>query len=168
MRKAVYFFCTDYERDEVAPRVLNYLKENYDLKLVDFKFANRDVYEYHDDRGNLFSFVETDKVLSYDYDLYIPLLNKYFKDYDVAGVVNWHGGKNAPDKILTVHSTGDVVGKIFAPSNPIYLRNLLLAIEENRVKSNLEDFTTMTEATHWTGTIQVHLKVGKILLLKAS
>ena len=27
MRKAVYFFCTDYERDEVAPRVLNYLKE---------------------------------------------------------------------------------------------------------------------------------------------
>ena len=39
MRKAVYFFCTDYERDEVAPRVLNYLKENYDLKLVDFKFA---------------------------------------------------------------------------------------------------------------------------------
>ena len=129
MRKAVYFFCTDYERDEVAPRVLNYLKENYDLKLADFKFANRDVYEYHDDRGNLFSFVETDKVLSYDYDLYIPLLNKYFKDYDVAGVVNWHGGKNAPDKILTVHSTGDVVGKIF-------------------------DFTTMTEATHWTGTIQ--------------
>ncbi|MDO5307849.1 MAG: D-aminoacyl-tRNA deacylase, partial [bacterium] len=154
MRKAVYFFCTDYERDEVAPRVLNYLKENYDLKLADFKFANRDVYEYHDDRGNLFSFVETDKVLSYDYDLYIPLLNKYFKDYDVAGVVNWHGGKNAPDKILTVHSTGDVVGKIFAPSNPIYLRNLLLAIEENRVKSNLDDFTTMTEATHWTGTIQ--------------
>ena len=76
MRKAVYFFCTDYERDEVAPRVLNYLKENYDLKLADFKFANRDVYEYHDDRGNLFSFVETDKVLSYDYDLYIPLLNK--------------------------------------------------------------------------------------------
>lgn len=52
----------------------------------------------------------------------------------LPGVVNWHGGKNAPDKILTVHSTGDVVGKIFAPSNPIYLRNLLLAIEENRVK----------------------------------
>ena len=64
MRKAVYFFCTDYERDEVAPRVLNYLKENYDLKLSNFKFANRDVYEYHDDRGNLFSFVETEKVLT--------------------------------------------------------------------------------------------------------
>lgn len=154
MRKAVYFFCTDYERDEVAPRVLNYLKENYNLKLSDFKFANRDVFEYFDDRGNLFSFVETDKVLSYDYDLYIPLLNTYFKDYDVAGVINWHGGKNAPDKILTVHSTGDVVGKIFAPSNPVYLRNLLLAIEENRIKSNLDNFTTMTEATHWTGTIQ--------------
>ena len=129
MKKAVYFFCTDYERDEVAPRVLDYSKENYDLKLADFKFADRDVYEYTDDMGNLFSYVETDKVLSYDYDLYIPLLNKYFGDYDVAGVINWHGGKNAPDKILTVHSTGDVVGKVFAPSNPIYLRNLLLAIE---------------------------------------
>lgn len=154
MRKAVYFFCTGYERDEVAPRVLDYLKENYNLKLSNFKFAYKDVYEYTDERGNLFSFVETAKVLSYDYDLYIPLLNKYFKDYDVAGVVNWHGGKNAPDKILTVHSTGDVVGKIFAPSNPIFLRNLLLAIEENRIKSNLDDFKTMTEATHWTGTIQ--------------
>ena len=41
MRKAVYFFCTDYERDEVAPRVLNYLKENYDLKLSNFKFAEQ-------------------------------------------------------------------------------------------------------------------------------
>lgn len=154
MKKAVYFFCTDYERDEVAPRVLDYTKENYDLKLIDFKFADRNVYEYTDDIGNLFSFVETDKVLSYDYDLYIPLLNKYFGDYDVAGVVNWHGGKNAPDKILTVHSTGDVVGKVFAPSNPIYLRNLMLAIEENRVKEGLDDFTTMTEATHWTGSIR--------------
>ena len=154
MKKAVYFFCTDYERDEVAPRVLDYIKENYDLKSADYKFADRDVYEYTDDIGSLFSFVETDKVLSYDYDLYIPLLNKYFGDYDVAGVVNWHGGKNAPDKILTVHSTGDVVGKVFAPSNPIYLRNLMLAIEENRLKEGLDDFTTMTEATHWTGTIQ--------------
>ncbi len=154
MKKAVYFFCIDYERDEVAPRVLNYLKENYDLKQANFKFADKNVYEYTDDRNNLYSFVETNKVLSYDYDLYIPLLNKYFCDYDVAGVVNWHGGKNAPDKILTVHSTGDVVGKVFAPSNPIYLRNLLMAIEENRVKANLDDFTTMTEATHWTGTIQ--------------
>ena len=93
MRKAVYFFCTDYERDEVAPRVLNYLKENYDLKLADFKFANRDVYEYHDDRGNLFSFVETDKVLSYDYDLYIPLLNKYFKDIFISEEIGYQKPK---------------------------------------------------------------------------
>lgn len=36
-KKAVYFFCTDYERDEVAPRVLNYLKNNYPLNLRDYK-----------------------------------------------------------------------------------------------------------------------------------
>ena len=95
MKKAVYFFCTDYERDEVAPRVLDYIKENYDLKSADYKFADRDVYEYTDDIGSLFSFVETDKVLSYDYDLYIPLLNKYFGDYDVFPVhpADGHYGK---------------------------------------------------------------------------
>ena len=61
-KKAVYFFCTDYERDEVAPRVLNYLKDNYPLKLCDYKFDNRDVYEYIDNKNNLFSYVETDVV----------------------------------------------------------------------------------------------------------
>ena len=43
MRKAVYFFCTDYERDEVAPRVLNYLKNNYPLNLRDYKFDNKNI-----------------------------------------------------------------------------------------------------------------------------
>ena len=43
-KKAVYFFCTDYERDEVAPRVLNYLKNNYPLNLRDYKFDNKNIY----------------------------------------------------------------------------------------------------------------------------
>lgn len=153
-KKTVYFFCTDYEKDEVAPRVLDYLKNNYPLVLIKHKFDNRNIYEYVDENNNLFSYVETDKVLSYDYDKYIPLLNKLFADYDVAGVVNWHGGEKAPDKILTVHSTGDVVGGIYAPSNPLYLRNLLVSMENNRVKNNLDDFKVMTEGTHWTGTIR--------------
>ena len=153
-KKAVYFFCTDYEKDQVAPRVLDYLKSNYPLKLSDIKFDNENIYNYVDKNNNLFTYVETDKVLSYDYDRYIPLLNELFADYDVAGVVNWHGGEKAPDKILTVHSTGDVVGGIYAPSNPLYLRNLMVSMEENRVKNNLDDFKVMTEATHWTGTIR--------------
>ena len=153
-KKAVYFFCTDYERDEVAPRVLDYIKNNYSLKLREDKFDNRNIYDYIDENNNLFTYVETDKVLSYDYDKYIPLLNKLFIDYDVAGVVNWHGGEKAPDKILTVHSTGDVVGGIFAPSNPLYLRNLMVSMEKNRITNNLDDFKVMTEATHWTGTIR--------------
>ena len=153
-KKAVYFFCIDYERDEVAPRVLDYLKNNYPLTLSDKKFDNRNIYEYIDSDNNLFSYVETDKVLSYDYDKYIPILNELFADYDVGGVVNWHGGEKAPDKILTVHTTGDVVGGIFAPSNPLYLRNLLVAMEKHRIENNLDDFKVMTEGTHWTGTIQ--------------
>lgn len=153
-KKAVYFFCTDYEKDEVAPRVLDYLKNNYPLKLSNMKFDNRDIYNYVDENNNLFTYVETDKVLSYDYNKYIPLLNKLFLDYDVAGVVNWHGGEKAPDKILTVHSTGDVIRGIYAPSNPLYLRNLMVSMETNRVKNHLDDFKVMTEVTHWTGTIR--------------
>lgn len=153
-KKAVYFFCTDYEKDEVAPRVLDYLKNNYPLKLSNMKFDNRDIYNYVDENNNLFTYVETNKVLSYDYNKYIPLLNKLFLDYDVAGVVNWHGGEKAPDKILTVHSTGDVIRGIYAPSNPLYLRNLMVSMETNRVKNHLDDFKVMTEVTHWTGTIR--------------
>lgn len=153
-KKAVYFFCTDYERDEVAPRVLDYLKNNYFLKLSPTKFDNRNIYNYIDENNNLFTYVETDKVLSYDYDKYIPILNELFSDYDVAGVVNWHGGQKAPDKILTVHSTGDVVGGIYAPSHPLYLRNILVSMEKHRAENNLDDFKVMTEGTHWTGTIR--------------
>ncbi|MEG0855214.1 MAG: D-aminoacyl-tRNA deacylase [Terrisporobacter sp.] len=153
-KKSVYFFCTDYERDEVAPRVLDYLKENYPLELINKKFDERNIYQYVDENNNLFTYVETDVVLSYDYDKYIPLLNEFFSDYDIAGVINWHGGEKAPDKILTVHSTGDVVGGIFAPSSPLYLRNILVSMEKNRVSNNLDDFNVMTEGTHWTGTIR--------------
>lgn len=153
-KKAVYFFCTDYEKDEVAPRVLDYLKNNYPLKLSDTKFNNGNIYDYIDENNSLFTYVETDKVLSYDYDKYIPILNKLFSDYDVAGVVNWHGGEKAPDKILTVHSTGDVIGGIYAPSHPLYLRNLLVSMEKHRLENNLNDFKVMTEGTHWTGTIR--------------
>lgn len=153
-KKAVYFFCTDYEKDEVAPRVLDYLKNNYPLKLSDTKFNNGNIYDYIDENNSLFTYVETDKVLSYDYDKYIPILNKLFSDYDVAGVVNWHGGEKAPDKILTVHSTGDVIGGIYAPSHHLYLRNLLVSMEKHRLENNLNDFKVMTEGTHWTGTIR--------------
>ena len=49
-KKAVYFFCIDYEKDEVAPRVLDYLKNNYPLKLSDIKFDSRNIYNYVDEQ----------------------------------------------------------------------------------------------------------------------
>ena len=43
---------------------------------------------------------------------------------------------------------------MYAPSNPLYLRNLLVSIEKHRVENNLDNFKVMTEGTHWTGTIR--------------
>ena len=59
MRKAVYFFCTDYERDEVAPRVLNYLKEvcinrNRNLKLCQFQQMKINYLYHHDIHRHLY------------------------------------------------------------------------------------------------------------------
>ena len=47
-----------------------------------------------------------------------------------------------------------MVGGIYAPSHPLYLRNLLVSMEKHKAENNLDDFKVMTEGTHWTGTIR--------------
>jgi D-tyrosyl-tRNA(Tyr) deacylase len=101
--------------------------------------------------GHCFLFVRLNDVLSHNYSKYLPILNHYFKDFDVAGVVNWHEGTNAPDGILTIHSTGDVPSGFFGKSNPNYLKNLFCSLEQNRIKYRLDNFKVMTEAMHWSG-----------------
>jgi len=80
-------------------------------------------------------------------------MKEHFSDFDLAGIITWHEGQNAPDKILTVHTTGDVDSGNFGPASPEYMRNLLLALERNRIKAELEDFSVTTEATHWSGMV---------------
>jgi len=150
MNKAVYFFCVDGNIDPVAPKVFKYLKDNIALSKTVLNIDGFSVLEYHRN-DDYFQFVSLNDVLSHDYNKYLPLLNKHFADFNLAGVVNWHEGANAPDRILTVHSTGDVVSGYFGKSNPRYYKNLICSLEQNRIKNQLNDFRVMTEATHWSG-----------------
>ncbi|MDR2796867.1 MAG: hypothetical protein LBB80_00815 [Treponema sp.] len=100
MNKAVYFFCMDETIDPVASKVFNFIKNNNILSVTSIKIDGFPVFEF--DNGNYFQFVQLNDVLSHNYIKYLPLLNKYFNDFNVSGVVNWHEGTDAPDKILTV------------------------------------------------------------------
>ena len=149
MKKAVYFFCIDKNIDPVAFNVFNYLQNNYNITETKLTIDEFPVMEYNN--GNYFSFVRLNNVLSHDYVQYLPVLNHHFNDFDIAGVINWHEGTNAPDRILAVHSTGDVPSGFFGKANPNYIKNLFCSLEQNRVKCQLDNFKVMTEATHWSG-----------------
>jgi len=149
--KAVYFFCNDLNKDPVSAGVYRCLVENVSLKETSKSVDDFPVMEYKDVSEDIFHFVRLNDVLSHDYPKYLPMLNENFSDYDFAGLVNWHEGSNAPAKVLTVHSTGDVPSGIFGKTNPVLFKNLIVAINRNRISYGLEDFLTSTEATHWSG-----------------
>lgn len=153
MKKAVYFFCPDPSLDEVASGVLAALKDTLPLSESGLVVDGMPAYTFTDAAGNRFDFVSCAYYFSHRYETYLPMANKNFADYDVAGYINWHGGANAPDKVLTVHTIGNVTTGHFAPSDPVLLRNLAVAIERGRVDAGLDDFSTHTEATHWSGAI---------------
>lgn len=149
MKKAVYFFCADKDIDPVASKVFNYLQNNNYFAETKLIIDGYPVTEYSN--GNCFLFVRLNNVLSHDYIQYLPVLNHHFNDFDAAGIINWHEGANAPDRILTIHSTGDVPSGFFGRSNPNCFKNLFCSLEQNRVKYQLDNFKVMTEATHWSG-----------------
>lgn len=151
MKKAVYFFCKDLERDPVAFRIFDVSTKFLNLKETDILIDDCKVLYYEDDENNLFYYVRTNEVLSHDYATYLPVLNQHFDDFDFAGLVNWHAGQNAPEGVLSVHTTGDVPSVSFGNADPVCMRNLLLTIESNRKELMLDDFSTVTEATHWSG-----------------
>ena len=149
-RKAVYIFCRDLDEDPVAPHVFAAVEELLAPREAGFTI-DRDPVLVAEAGGDSFYYVRTDVVLSHDFKRYLPALNEHFSDFDFAGLVNWHGGKNAPDEIFTVHSTGDVGSGNYGPVHPVYMRNLLLALDANRKAAGLDSFRTITEATHWSG-----------------
>ncbi len=152
-KKAVYFFCIDELKDEAAPRILEKVIDAYDLKETDIEVDGYKVLKYVDEAKNEFYFVKTNKVICQDYNEYIPSINEHFEDFDIAAMVNWHAGSNAPDKVLCIHTVGDVASATYSPSNPIAATNLARALETHRKRLNLDDFRVTTEATHWSGIV---------------
>jgi D-tyrosyl-tRNA(Tyr) deacylase len=149
--KAVYFFCRDLTKDPVAPRVFAAAVELSSPREAGFAVDGDPVLVSRGANGESFFYVRTEVVLSHDFARYLPALRERFDDFDFAGLVNWHGGERAPDGILTVHTTGDVVTGNYGPAHPLYTRNLLLALEANRKRAGLDAFRVTTEATHWSG-----------------
>jgi D-tyrosyl-tRNA(Tyr) deacylase len=146
MSRAVYFFCRNRDVDPAAMNVFDVLVKLHAPTEVGITVDDEPVLAVGDD----VLLVRTEDVLSHDYPRYLPMLNEHFGDADVAGVVNWHEGANAPDRVLTVHSTGDVPTGVWGPTDPLLWRNLLRALEDERGRAGL-DFAVVTEATHWSG-----------------
>lgn len=152
MKKAAFFLCVDPDIDYVSPNVLSFLKEKK-LEELNLTVDGMRVLRETDNRGNFFDYVQTKEILFCKFKEYLPQLKQDFTDYDFIGVVNWHAGDNAPDCIITAHSTGDVTSGIFNPTNPVHLKNLLCAMENNRKKEALDSYRVMVEATHWGGVV---------------
>ncbi len=152
-KKAVYFFCMNSEIDPVAERVFEALSQIYSFIETGTFIDGKPILKYLDNKNNELYFVRTAKVVCHDYRRYLPIMNKHFSDFDMAGLVTWHEGQNAPDAIFSVHTTGDVDSGYFGNANPLYMHNILLSLDKNRIEAGLEDFRTTTEATHWSGMI---------------
>lgn len=152
VRKAVFFFCVG-PADPVAGKVFEALTGIFPTRATGLRIDDYELLGLELDTGDILHLVRTEGVLSHDYPRYLPLLNRHFRDYDFAGLVNWHEGANAPDAVLTVHSTGDVGSGQFGAAEPRLMRNLLLALERNRSTAKLEEFRVLTEATHWSGMV---------------
>jgi hypothetical protein len=152
LNKIIYLFCINNNIDPVASKVLDYLKKNYTLIETDIIIDGYTVL-YYKVKNNIYYFISLNNVLSHDYKSYYSVLNTYFSDALFGGIVNWHQGLNAPDKILTVHSTGDVEKGIFGRADGGQIKSIFLALERNRKSEKLLDFTTLIEGTHWSGSL---------------
>lgn len=151
-RKAVFFFCVG-RIDPVAGKVFQASQEIFSLEGTDILVDDNPALKHTDGEGNVFYYVRTEKVVSHDYSRYLPIMRGSFRDCDLAGIITWHEGENAPDGILTAHTTGDVDSGIFGPADPESMRNLLLSMERDKIKEGLQDFRVVTEATHWSGMV---------------
>lgn len=157
MSRAVYYICDNPDFGHVSQHVWDILgEEEYLDEKTDIVFDGRETYMYKDDEGNEYWFVPTRVALCLDYPRWLPEMNEYFSDFDISGMVTWHEGGSAPPNILTVHSHGDVETGIYSPARPTLMRNLLVGIDEERQKLGLDDYTVVTEATHWSGVFDEH------------
>lgn len=152
MKKAIYFFCYDLEQDPVAKHIYDKLINGNEVMDTNITFDGKTVVAISNSNGEYY-LVKTNEVLSHNYGKYLPELNRHFGDFDFAGVINWHEGDNAPQQVMTIHSTGEVVDGVWGKAYAKLMRNYLVALDKNKVKHNLNDWLVNTEATHWAGTM---------------
>jgi len=147
----VFFFCDDATRDPCASHVFRELQQLPGIMQTDREYDGFPVLSAHRADGSVALFVRTRNVVSNDYVRYAGPLTERFCNVRLAVVVNWHDGANAPDRVLTFHSTGDVPAGIFGPTVPTLFSAYTRALERERLRGGLSDYKTMIEATHWSG-----------------
>ncbi|MCX6922933.1 MAG: hypothetical protein NT154_06950, partial [Verrucomicrobia bacterium] len=106
-----------------------------------------------DAAGNEIFLVPTKEVASHALGKYVPMLTGPLADCSLAGIVNWHEGGNAPDKIFCVHTNGDVPSGCFPKADPHLTSALLQQLGEEAVAKGLTDWKALPEATHFSGTV---------------
>lgn len=154
--RAVLFFCADPARDPVASHVFEASRRLLPLAATGDEVDGMPVLAYRDAGGRELVYVRTEEVLSHDYPRYLPLLTERFSAFDLALLVNWHEGANAPDGIFMAHTTGDVASGQYGPADPVLTTAVLRAIERTRAEAGLDRYRTVTEATHWSGVVYGH------------
>jgi D-tyrosyl-tRNA(Tyr) deacylase len=155
-RRAVLFFCADLERDPVAGRVFEASRRLLPLEGTGDEVDGMPVLAHRDADGRELVYVRTADVLSHDYPRYLPVLDRHFLGFDLALVVNWHEGANAPDGLFMAHTTGDVASGHYGAADPVLTTSVLRAIEHTRAEAGLDRYRTVTEATHWSGIVYGH------------
>lgn len=150
--KALYFFCMDTAKDQVASNVYQQLTQLIKLQPLNQEVDDMPIMYFADERDNTSYIVRTNQLLCENHNRYQPLIDQ-FSDVDIIGFVNWHGGEKAPDNILSVHTVGDVTQAIYPPSQPTLTTHLMRLLETHRSQLNLSTFTVTSEATHWSGVV---------------
>lgn len=153
-RDFLFFFCPDTDIDPCARAVFDLVSAADGVTPTGQDFDGFAVLAADRADGGRNLFIRTADVISHNYERYVPLLNEALAQGRMAVVVNWHEGKNAPDRVLTVHSTGDVTSGAFAPSDAGLFRMLVQRLEQCRQESGALDFSTWIEATHWSGVVK--------------
>lgn len=151
MIERAVFFCGSIEKDPVAAQVLKQSRALFPLEETGQFVDGQPVLAGERRHVGIFHYVTTAEVISDDLGRYLPNLNGLFADFFVAGLVNWHAGNNAPEKLLCAHTTGHVPSSQFGSAAVAAMSSLLRAMEEFRQGLGLNNFKTSFEATHWSG-----------------
>lgn len=149
--KFLFLLCSDATIDPVASATLKQIKVHYGTTPSTFIIEGKHVLQSPINDHTLF-FAETSDIACALYPTIANEINAQFADVDMVGLINWHGGANAPTKIFCAHSTADVTLGLFGPTSGELLTATLLAIEAERQAAGLTEFRTIFEASHWSGT----------------